>query len=84
MINVTILRRFAVKKEKENYKFRSYLKDYADEKELDEQFKKLHNKYFKIYDCNKCRNCCRKLEISMNEFELENICDYLKLDKIKF
>ena len=26
----------------ENYKFRSYLKSHADEKQLDEDFKKLH------------------------------------------
>lgn len=33
----------AKKKENENIRFRSYLKIHADEKELDEQFLKLHN-----------------------------------------
>ena len=84
MINITELKKLANKKENENYRFRTYLKEHADEEELDEQFKKLHNKYFKIYDCSKCRNCCRKLGISMNEDELNKICNYLNLDKVKF
>lgn len=45
--------------ERENYKFRIYLKNHADVDELDEQFLKLHNELFKEYDCSKCRNCCK-------------------------
>ena len=37
----------------ENYRFRTYLKTHADEKTLDEQFKELHTKYFKTFDCSK-------------------------------
>lgn len=44
----------------ENYRFRNYLKLHADEKVLDKQFSYLHNKYFKDYDCSKCRSCCKK------------------------
>ena len=67
----------------ENYKFRSYLKCHADEKQLDEDFKKLHEKYFKIYDCSKCRNCCKKIGISMDESELDKICETYNYDKEK-
>lgn len=49
----------AKKKEEENFKFRSYLKGHADEKELDEQFLQLHKELFADYDCSKCRNCCK-------------------------
>lgn len=67
----------------ENYRFRTYLKSHADEKTLDEQFKKLHNKYFKTFDCRKCRKCCQVLGISMNEYELNAICKYYHLDSYK-
>lgn len=46
------------KVEKENYKFRAYLKNHADIDELDEQFLDLHNELFKSYDYSKCRNGC--------------------------
>ena len=71
------------KKLDENYQFRVYLKNNADEKTLDKQFKELHNKYFKNFDCSKCRNCCKTLGISMNENELNEICKYYKLNKEK-
>ncbi len=64
----------------ENYTFRRYLKNHADEKKLDEQFKRLHNKYFKDFDCSKCRNCCKEIGVSMTEKELENICKHYNLD----
>lgn len=74
----------ANRKEEENYRFRNYLKNHASEEELDKQFKRLHEKYFKIYDCKKCRNCCKKIGISMNENELDNICSYLNINREKF
>jgi hypothetical protein len=35
------------KVERENYKFRTYLKNHADSDELDEKFLELHNELFK-------------------------------------
>lgn len=84
MIDIIDLEELSKEKENENYRFRKYLKIHADEEELDRQFKRLHQKYFKIYDCSKCRNCCKKIGISMDEDELNNICNYLKIDKEKF
>ena len=49
----------AKKKGNENIEFRTFLKCNADEKELDEQFKKLHEELFAKYDCSRCRNCCK-------------------------
>ena len=83
-VQIDELERLASVKESENYRFRTYLKIHAQEEELDRQFWRLHEKYFKIYDCSKCRNCCKKLGISMNESELNKICEHLHLDKKKF
>ena len=69
---------FDERKIDQNYKFRSYLKGHADELELDRQFKMLHEKYFKDFDCSKCRNCCKRLGVSMSEIELDKICNKSK------
>lgn len=56
MIKLDELENLAESKQEENLKFRRYLKNHADEEELDNDLKELHEKYFKIYDCTKCRN----------------------------
>lgn len=80
MIELKDLERLAREKEEENYRFRTYLKTHADEKKLDKEFKMLHEKYFKIYDCSKCRNCCKTIGVSMQEDELLKICKFYNLD----
>lgn len=60
MIKIEELEDLANAKREENFKFRSFLKNHADQEKLDEQFKQLHDKYFSIYDCSKCRNCCKQ------------------------
>ena len=77
MIDIKGLKALAKVKNNENYRFVKYLKIHADEKTLDDQFKKLHKKFFKLYDCKKCRNCCKELGISMEKYELDTICKYL-------
>ena len=81
MLSLKDLEIKANEKEEENYKFRIFLKTHANDKELDEQFKVLHNKYFKNYDCSKCRNCCKVLGISMSENEFDKICKYYNWNK---
>ncbi len=80
MIEVKDLERLGKEKEEENYRFRVFLKCHADEKQLDKDFLELHNKIFKNYDCSKCRNCCKKIGVSLNEAELVEICKEYKLD----
>lgn len=61
-----------------NYRFRKYLKTHADENLLDEQFKELHNALFAVYDCRKCRNCCKSYSVFFeNEEEVRTASDYL-------
>lgn len=73
MININELEKLAESKQEENLKFRKYLELHADEEKLDKDFKELHEKYFKIYDCIKCRNCCKKLGISIRYDELDKL-----------
>lgn len=83
MINIDKLEELSDKKLEQNIKFRTYLKNHADEKKLDKQFKQLHNKYFNIYKCSECRNCCKKIGTIIEKEELDNICKYMQFDEKK-
>ncbi len=51
---------YAKKKERYNYRFRTWLKLHADPDALDEEFHRLHQELFSEYDCSRCRNCCKQ------------------------
>ena len=72
------------KVERENYKFRIYLKNHADVDELDEQFLELHNELFKEYDCSKCRNCCKEYAVTFEENEIEQASKLFSITKEEF
>lgn len=74
----------AKKKEKENLKFRTFLKNRASEKELDAQFLRLHNELFADYDCNSCRNCCKLYHGSIPARDIEKDAAYLQMTKEQF
>ena len=74
----------ANKKEQENFRFRTFLKCNADEKELDKQFLDLHNELFESYDCSRCRNCCKSYHAELMTYEVGKAADYMEMDKIQF
>ena len=74
----------ATKKWRENIEFRTYLKCNADEKELDEQFLRLHNELFENYDCSRCRNCCKLFHGSIPESDIQKDADYLGISRGEF
>ncbi|MDP4180838.1 MAG: YkgJ family cysteine cluster protein [Bacillota bacterium] len=65
--------------EKENYAFRVFLKNRADEDELDKQFLSLHKELFASYDCSKCRNCCKMYSATFEENELGPVAAFLNM-----
>ena len=67
----------AKKKEKENFKFRTFLKCHADEDELDSQFLQLHKELFADYDCSQCRNCCKMYKGSIPAEDIDRDAQYL-------
>ena len=71
----------AKKKRDENYEFRIFLKENADDKELDEQFQRLHKELFAGYDCSRGRNCCKMYRGSIPE---EDLSKYMGLTKDQF
>ena len=74
----------AKKKERENLRFRIFLKNHADDEELDQQFLALHNELFERYDCSQCANCCRAYSTVLEEDEISAISDHLGMTPESF
>ena len=53
MVDPDKIQEEARKKENENFRFRTFLKKYANEEELDRKFLQLHKELFADYDCSK-------------------------------
>jgi Fe-S-cluster containining protein len=84
MIEPSELQEHARRYESENLKFRRFLKNRADEDELDRQFAELHNELFATYDCCQCHNCCEQSFTQWTDEETERIAGFLGLSKDAF
>ena len=74
----------AKKKEKENKRFRSFLKNRADPEVLDLQFRELHKMIFPRYDCRQCRNCCKLLAPQIPEADIDRDAEFLHMSREEF
>ena len=77
MISPGEVRKAAKKKERENLRFRSFLKNHADDEELDREFAALHQELFEGYDCSQCTNCCQAYSTVLDENEITDISNFL-------
>ena len=78
------VRKAAKKKEKENLRFRSFLKKHADDEDLDKQFAALHKELFEEYNCGQCANCCREYSTVLEENEMIAISKFLGMTEEAF
>lgn len=60
----------AKKKARENLKFRSFLKNHAEDEKLNRQLLTLHNALFERYDCSQCANWCRAYSTVLEKDEI--------------
>jgi len=84
MITPTEVKVQAQKLEEQNYKFRTFLRNRADDDELDAQFLALHKELFAGYDCCKCTNCCKTYDITLTDDEVRRIAVYLEMTESDF
>jgi Fe-S-cluster containining protein len=84
MLKPTEVKAKAQRMEDQNLKFRTFLKNRADDDELDAYFLELHNKLFSGYDCSKCNNCCRAFAIPLTAEEAPPIAAFLGLSESHF
>ena len=83
MIRYEDLKEASKKVEKENWIFRSFLKEQDSEK-LDGIVHKLHDELFKHMDCVSCCNCCRKVSPALNQEDIDRISKHLKISEEEF
>ncbi|GHV24265.1 Fe-S oxidoreductase [Clostridia bacterium] len=84
MIAPTEVEAKAKRLERQNYKFRTFLKCRADDDKLDAQFLELHKELFANYDCDKCNNCCKTFDIILDSDEAKNISAFLGMTESDF
>ena len=58
--NLAKIKHLASVREKENYRFRTFLK-YKDSRKIDHIVHALHDELFQQIDCTSCGNCCCQL-----------------------
>ncbi len=58
MLSPKEVRAIAKRKEKENLRFRTFLKNRVNPDDLDRKFHALHKELFADYDCCQCGNFC--------------------------
>ena len=70
--------------ERENMRFRTFLKGHANPDDLDEKFHALHKELFEGYDCCQCGNCCRTYSTSLEDSEIDSIATFLNMSLSDF
>jgi hypothetical protein len=76
MVKPTEVGAKAQRLEEQNFKFGIFLRNRADDDELDAQFSGLHRELFADYDCCKCNNCCKAYDIILGDDEVESVQRY--------
>ncbi len=74
----------AERNDAENYEFLRSLKfqDYGFNP--DELVSELHEQAFQIVDCTRCANCCKTMDITFNDEDIERIAGHLEMESIEF
>jgi len=63
--NLSKIKHLATVREKENYRFRTFLKGKNDEK-VDRIVHRLHDELIRQIDCTLCGNCCCQLSVELH------------------
>lgn len=84
MIQPNKMKEEAKKKEKENFKFRTFLKCHTDEDELDSQFLRLYKELFADCDHSQCRNCCKMYKGSIPAEDIDRDAQFLEITPEQF
>lgn len=79
MISPKDVQRVAKRLERENMRFRVFLKNRVDPDDLDKKFNALHKELFTNYDCCQCGNCCRAYSTSLEDSEIGSIAAFLNM-----
>jgi uncharacterized protein len=83
LLDLQEIERLSHVREKENLRFRSYLKSQPEAK-INRMVHELNAIYSREIDCTQCGNCCTKLRPVMMEIDIDILTKTLKLTREKF
>jgi Fe-S-cluster containining protein len=82
-IDLEKIKKFAEKREDENWEFRTFLKGY-DGRNLDSMVHKLVQKYSDSIDCTACGNCCIEIQPILKKNDINALSKSLNISPIQF
>ena len=74
----------AKKKENENWKFRSFIKDYENTEKLDSIVHRLNKEISSKIDCTKCANCCKAIQPTFTQKDISKIANHFDVTPSQF
>jgi Fe-S-cluster containining protein len=84
-IDLVQIRELAAKKEKENWRFREFLKGSDLEPEdIDSRVAEITERVWAGIDCTTCANCCRELQPTFSEEDVARVARRLGMDRQQF
>ncbi len=84
MISPTDVQDAASRLERENLRFRTFLKNRAGEDALDRDFASLHKELFSEEFCIQCGNCCREYSTVLKDSDIDAIAKHLEVTPSAF
>ena len=78
------IRTLAEKKEDENWRFRRFLKEKSDLDEVDRHVFAITQRVWAGIDCTKCANCCREVQPTFSEEEVDRLARRLSMTREHF
>ena len=78
------IRTLAEKKEDENWRFRRFLKEKSDLDEVDSQVFAITKRVWAGIDCTQCANCCREMQPTFSEEEVDRLARRLAMTREHF
>jgi Fe-S-cluster containining protein len=77
-LDLNIIKQKSISREKENYKFRAFLKE-CDDNKIDKIVHAIYDKVIGEIDCTQCGNCCKHMNPSLTMKEIRVLS---KIDNI--
>jgi len=80
------IQELAKKKEKENWRFRTFLKGFCplSSEEIDRVVHRVNREVSSLIDCTKCGNCCRKIRVVLNHSDIKRFAKGLNISVTQF
>jgi uncharacterized protein len=80
------IRKLAQEKEDENWEFREFLKTQCDQEpeEIDRRVFEITKRVWAGIDCTACANCCREIQPTFSEQEVDRLARRLGMERRQF